>query len=139
MKIRKNVVFGSFWKKLIFGSFDLRWGIFGITKNPYVFWRRLFLGKLQLTSRALKQAKDHPKWTSFIPPNVLNKLLSKNPNLTRRCKVNKFNLVTLYKFQPCGSLITQFSRPRATTILSSFQFQFSSFLYKQIVDYLFKY
>ena len=30
----------------------------------------------------------------------------------------------LYKYQSCGSLITQFSRPRAATILSSFSLVF---------------
>ena len=85
----------------------------------------MHLDLYQLTSKALKIALDHPKPTSFDPPNILNKLLSRNPTLTRRCEVNKFNLVTyfsLYKYQPCGSLITQFSRPRAATIFSSFCF-----------------
>ena len=140
MKIYKKVVFGSIWKKLIFDSFDLR-GVFWELQNiGAFFWRRLFLGKLQLTSIALKRAKERPKPTSFGPPNVLHNLLSRNPTLSRRCEVNKFNLVTFYKYQPCSSLITQFSRPRAAKILSSFcfKFQFFSFLYKQIVDYLLK-
>ena len=128
----ENMQEGGFWINLEEVNFWQFWPsrcILGITKNLCVFWRRIFLGKLYLTSRALKQAKERSKPTSFDPPNVLNKLLSRNPTLTRRCEVNKFNLVTLYKYQPCGTLITQFSRPRATTILSSFSLVFSfSFL-----------
>ena len=110
-------------------------------KNSCIFWRSIFLEKLQLTSRAFKQAHENPKKKSFAPPNVLNKLMSRNPTLTRRCEVNKFNLVTFYKYQSCGSLITQFSRPRVATILSSFFLQFLlqvlvffSFLYKKIIE-----
>ena len=83
--IREEVNFWKFW---------LSMGILGITKNSCIFWRRLFLGKLHLTSRALKQTKERPKMTSFVPRNILYKLLSRNPSLTRRCEVNKFNLVT---------------------------------------------
>ena len=121
MKICKKVIL----EEVHFWQFWPSRGILGITKNPYVFWRRLFMGKLYLTSIALKRAQDHPKLTLFDPPNILNKLLSRNPTLTRKCEVSKFNLVTyftLYKYQPCGSLITQFSRPRAATIFSSFCF-----------------
>ena len=86
--------------KVIFGSFDSE-GYFGNYENSCIFWRRLFIRKLQLTSKALKRVQDHPKPTSFDPPNVLNKL-SKNPTLTRRCEVNKFNQlhIFLYKYQP---------------------------------------
>ena len=87
-----------FWiilEKNYFWQFWPRRGILGITKNPFIFWRRLFLEKLYLTSGALKRAKKLPKWTSFDPPNVLNKFLSRNPTLTRRYEVNKFNLISL--------------------------------------------
>ena len=82
----------QFWKKLIFGSFDFRG----------VFWelRRLFLEKVIsekiVADRSLKRTKDRPKRTSFDPPNVLNKLLSRNLTLIRRCEINKFNLVTYF-------------------------------------------
>ena len=69
----------QFWKKFIFGSFDLRG----------VFWE---LRKIRAFS---EKAEIGPKQTSSDPPNVLNKLLSKNPTLIRRCEVNKFNLVSL--------------------------------------------
>ena len=91
MKTCKKINFG---RSLFLAVLTLR-GILGITKNSCVFWRRLFLEKFYLTSRALKRAKICPKRTSFGPPNVLNKLLSRNPNFTRRCEVNKFNLVSL--------------------------------------------
>ena len=86
----------SFCKKLIFGSFNLRGVFWELQKIGAFFWRRLFLGKLYLSSKALKRAQERPKLTSFDPPNVLNKLLSKNSTLTRRCEVNKFNLVTYF-------------------------------------------
>ena len=95
-----------FWiilEEVHFWQFWLPNGILGITKNTCVFWRRLFLGKLYLTSRALKQAQDHPKLTSFDPPNVPNKLLSRNLTLTRRYEVNKFNLVTYFSLQESSS------------------------------------
>ena len=94
MKICKNVVFGSIWNKLIFDSFDLR-GVFWELQKIPKFSGEGYFWKFQLTSRALKRAKVGPKRTLFGPPNVLNKLLSRNPTLTRRCEVNKFNLVFL--------------------------------------------
>ena len=99
---------GHFWiiLEVHFCQFWPLRGILGITKNLCVFWRRLFLEKLYPTSKALKQTYEQLKLNLFGLPNVLNKLLSRNPTLTRRCEVNKFNLVTLYKYQPCGSLIT---------------------------------
>ena len=63
--------------------------------------------KIVAYSHSFKMSLRSPKPTSFDLPNVLNKYLSKNPTLTRRCEVNKFNLVTyfsLYKYQPIGCL-----------------------------------
>ena len=133
MKICKKVIFGSFWKKFIFGNFDFR-GVFWLLQKSVCFLEKAISRKIVASFQSFKQAQDHPKPTLFVPPNILNKLLSKNPTLTRRGEVNKFNLVTyfsLYKYQPCGSIITQFSRPRATIIFSSFALVFafsSSFL-----------
>ena len=39
---------------------------------------------------SFKMSLRSPKPTSFDLPNVLNKYLSKNPTLTRRCEVYKF-------------------------------------------------
>ena len=47
----------------------------------------------KIVANFLKRAQDHLKLTFFDPPNILNKLLSKNPTLTKRYEVNKFNLV----------------------------------------------
>ena len=60
----KNMQEGHLWiilEEVYFWQFWPLRGILGITKNLCIFWRRLFLGKLYLTSIALKQAQDHPK------------------------------------------------------------------------------
>ena len=58
----------SFWKKLIFDSFDLR----------EVFWELQKIGAFEL--------------------------LSRNPTLTKRCEVNKINLVIYFSIQEkCSS------------------------------------
>ena len=96
-------------------------------KNSVRFVKKAISGKIIADFQSFKTSSRSPKWTSFDPPNVLNKWLSRNPILIRRCEVNKFNLVTLYKYEPYDSLITQFSRPRAVTIFSSFCFYFFFF------------
>ena len=45
MKICKKVVFGSIWKKLIFGSFDLR-GVFWELENIRAFSGKAIFGKI---------------------------------------------------------------------------------------------
>ena len=81
----ENMQKGHFWiiLEVHFWQFWPPRGIFRIIKNSCVFWKRLFLEKL----------------TSFDPQNMLNNLLSRNPTLTRRCEVNKFNLVIYFSLQ----------------------------------------
>ena len=94
MKICKKVISGSIWKRLIFYSFDLR-GVFWELQKIHVFFLEKATSRkiVAYFFRALKRTQDHPKSTSFDPPNVLNKLRSRNPTLTKRCELNKFNLV----------------------------------------------
>ena len=86
MKICKNV---------IFGSFDLQ-GYIGNYEKFVCFLKKVISGKIVVTSRSLKKDQDHQKPTSFDPLNVMKKLLSRNLTLTRRCEVNKFNLVKYF-------------------------------------------
>ena len=99
---------------------------FGNYEKYVCFLKKAISGKIVADFQSFKMSSRSPKIDFGCPSKVLNKLLSRNPTLTRRCEVNKFNLVTLYKYQRCGSLITQFSRPRAATILSSFSLVFPS-------------
>ena len=71
-------------------------GYFRNYKKLLRFLEKAIFGRIVADSRALKRAKERPKPTSIDPPNVLNKLLSRNPTLTRRCDVNKFNLVKYF-------------------------------------------
>ena len=128
MKIYKNVIFLYFGRSSFLAILTFE-GYFGNYEKFVCFLKNNISGKNVVDFQIFKRAQDHQKPTSFDLPNVLNKLLSKNLTLTRRCEVNKFNLVTyfsLYKYQPCDSLITQFSRPRIATILSSFSLVSSS-------------
>ena len=104
-------------------------GYFGNYKKIIHFLKKALSGKIVADFRSFNTSSRSPKPTPFDSPKILNKLLFRNPILTRRCEVNKFNLVTylsLYKYQHCVSLIRQFSRPRAATILSSFCLVFLS-------------
>ena len=93
----ENMQEGHFWK-FIFGSFDLR-GVFWELQKNLCFLEKAISRKIVASFQSFKQAQDHPKPTLFVPPNILNKLLSKNPTLTKRCEVNKFNQVTYFSFQ----------------------------------------
>ena len=68
-------------------------GYFGNYEKSVHFLEKAISGKIVADFQNLKRAKERPKPTSLGTPNDLNKLLSKNLTLTRRCEVNKFNLV----------------------------------------------
>ena len=100
-------------------------GYFGNYEKSVYFLEKAISEKIVAYFHNFKTNSRSPKTNFVCPSNILNNLLSKNPTLTRRCEVNKFNLVTyfsLYKYQSCGSLITQFSRPRVATIFSKIAF-----------------
>ena len=84
----------QFWKKFISASFDLR-GVFWNYEKCVRFLEKAISGKIVADFQIFKTSITRQKRTSFVPPNILNKFLSRNPNLTKRCEVNKFNLVSL--------------------------------------------
>ena len=95
MKICKKINFGRSLFLVVLTSE----GYFGNYEKFVRFMEKAISGKIVADFQTFKTSKVGPKRTSFGPPNILNKLLSRNPTLTRRCEVNKFNLITLYKYQ----------------------------------------
>ena len=91
----ENMQEDQFWKKFIFSSFHL-WGVFWELRKIRAFFGEGYFWKIVSDFQSFKMSSRSPKPTSFDPPNILNKLLSKNPTLTRRYEVNKFNLVTYF-------------------------------------------
>ena len=89
MKKCKKINFGrSFFLAVLTSE-----GYFGNYENSMLFLEKAISGKFVADFQSFKMSSRSPKQTLFGPPNVLNKLLSRNPNLTRRCEDNKFNLV----------------------------------------------
>ena len=91
MKICKKINFG---RSLFLAVLTFE-GYFGNYEKSVRFLEKTISGKIVADFQSFKTNKDRPKRTSFGAPNILNKLPSRNPTLTTRCEVNKFNLVSL--------------------------------------------
>ena len=105
-------------------------GYFGNYEKFVFFLEKPIFGQILPYFLSFKTSLRSPKTDFIDPPNVLNKLLSRNLTLTKICEVNKFNLVTyfsLYKYQPRG-MPHKTKHKKTSTSFGDFAFFSSRFL-----------